>query len=122
MLKFSKLILVTILVLTGFVNAQNISGSMSGRIIDAQGAAVPAAVITAVEPNKRITVSTRTNEQGEFIFPALQPGSYTLSAEAQGFKKLTRTAIALDANDKLSLGDVSLQVGSLTETVEVAGE
>src|SRR4051794_17832065 len=119
-MKVSGKILCVLFVLALGAPAQNISGSMTGRLIDAQGAAVTGAIITAVEPAKKITVTTRTNDQGDFTFPALQPGTYNLTAEAQGFKKLTRSAVTLDANDKLALGDLALQVGSLTETVEVA--
>jgi len=121
-MKVSGKILCVLFVLALGAPAQNISGSMTGRLIDAQGAAVTGAIITAVEPAKKITVTTRTNDQGDFTFPALQPGTYNLTAEAQGFKKLTRSAVTLDANDKLALGDLALQVGSLTETVEVAAE
>lgn len=57
--------------------------------------------MTISEPTKRISESTKTNDQGDFVFPALQPGNYIVSVEAMGFKKLTRPAIALDVNDKL---------------------
>ena len=47
------------------------------------------------------------------------PGDYTVTVEATGFKKLSRTGVTLNANDKISVGDLVLEVGALTETIEV---
>ena len=95
---------------------------MSGRILDAQGAAVPGATVTVSDLAKNVNVSTKTNEQGDFVLPGLQPGLYNLRVEAAGFKRLDRSAIPLDANDKLALGALTLEVGALTEAVEVSAE
>src|ERR1700730_17881372 len=122
MRKVSMLLLFILLLLTIQGQAQNISGQMSGRILDAQGAAVPGATVTASDPSKNVTVSTKTNEQGDFVFPGLQPGLYNLRVEAPGFKRLDRSAIPLDANDKLALGALTVEVGALTEAVEVSAE
>jgi hypothetical protein len=70
--------------------AQNISGSISGHVVDQQGAAITSTTVTTVDSARRVTVSTKTNDQGDFVFPALQPGNYTLTIEAPGFKKLER--------------------------------
>lgn len=71
------------------------------------------------EPTKNVTVNATTSEGGDFVFTALQPGTYTVSVTAQGFKKLDRPNMVLNANDKLALGTLSLEVGSITESVEV---
>ena len=111
------------LLLAGFVGyAQTINGSIAGRVVDAQGAVIPNAAVTVTEPSKNVKVTTRTTAAGEFLAPGLQPGSYSISVEASGFKKLTRAGIALDANDKLGLGDLVLEVGAVTETVEVSAQ
>ncbi|MBV8819191.1 MAG: TonB-dependent receptor [Acidobacteriaceae bacterium] len=102
--------------------AQTTTGTIAGRILDQQGAAVQRASITATEPAKNINVTTNSNESGDFLLAALQPGNYTIRVEAPGFKKLERTNVALDANDKLALGDILLQVGAVTEQVEVSGQ
>jgi hypothetical protein len=52
----------------------------------------------------------------------LLPGNYSITIEANGFKKFPRSGITLDANDKLALGDLVLEVGSVTETVEVSAQ
>jgi hypothetical protein len=102
--------------------AQTISGSMAGRVTDAQGAVVPNASVTVTEPSKNLNVSSKTSAAGDFLVPGLLPGSYSISIESNGFKKLSRTGITLDANDKLALGDLVLQVGAVTDTVEVSGQ
>jgi len=100
--------------------AQSITGSLNGRVVDQQGSAVPNARVTATEPTKKLTVNTNTTVAGDFSIAGLAPGSYTVTVEAQGFKKLTRPDIALDASDKIALGDLILQIGAVTETIEVS--
>ena len=120
MKKVSLTILISLFILAVQGYAQNITGSMSGRIVDQQGAVVPNATVSAIEPAKKVTISTKTTDQGEFTLSGLQPGSYTVEVLATGFKKLERINIALDAQDKLPLGDITLQVGAVTESVEVS--
>jgi hypothetical protein len=122
MSKVSRVIFASVFVLASRGYAQNISGSMAGRIVDQQGAAVPGASVTTAEPNRKISVTAKTNDAGEFVFPGLQPGNYTLTVEAAGFKKLEKPGIPLDANDKLDLGAVPLQVGAVSESVEVSAQ
>jgi hypothetical protein len=102
--------------------AQNISGSITGRVTDQQGAVVPSVSVTATDPNQQISVATRTNEQGIFVVAGLRPGSYDLRFEATGFKRLDRTGISLNADQKLAMADLILEVGALTETVEVSAQ
>ena len=120
MRKVSLTILISLLVLAAQGYAQNITGSMSGRVVDAQGAAIPNATVTANEPAKLVNISTKTTGEGEFSLAGLLPGNYTLVVEAAGFKKLSRTNIPLDAQDKLALGNVAMEVGAVTESVEVS--
>ena len=120
--KVSASLLVFLLLVTIQAQAQNISGQMSGRVLDPQNAAVQGATVTVNDPTKNVTVSTKTNEQGDFVLPGLQPGIYNLRVEAPGFKRLDRSAIPLDANDKLALGALTLEVGTLSEAIEVSAE
>jgi Carboxypeptidase regulatory-like domain len=108
--------------LTSYGYSQSISGSISGHVVDQQGANVANAAVTVTEPTKNVQVGMKTGEGGDFAFTALQPGNYTVSVEAQGFKKVTRPNLALNANDKLGIGDIALEVGAVTETVEVSGQ
>jgi hypothetical protein len=102
--------------------AQNITGSLSGRVIDGQGAVVANASVAVSEPTKNVTTTQKSGAGGEFSIAGLLPGTYSLSVEAAGFKKLSRTGIVLNANDKLGVGDIALEVGAVTESVEVSAE
>ena len=106
--------------LPGF--AQTISGSIAGRVVDAQGGVVPNAAVTITEPSKNLRVSTKTSAGGDFLIPGLLPGNYSITIENPGFKKLSRTGITLDANDKLALADLVLEVGAITETIDVSAQ
>src|SRR5436189_6120283 len=73
--------------------AQNITGSMSGRVIDQQGASVPNAMVTVTEPAKRVTVQQKSTGGGDFAFAGLLPGDYSITVQAAGFKQLSRTVM-----------------------------
>ena len=120
MRKVSVMILLSLLVLAVQGYAQTITGSMSGRIVDQQGSAVPNATITAKEPSRNTTNTVKTNDQGDFLIAGLQPGVYNIAVEAAGFKRLERKNSTLDAASKLSMGDMTLQVGAVTESIEVS--
>ncbi len=102
--------------------AQTIDGSISGRVIDPQGAAITNAAVTVAEPAKGVKIAVKTTGTGDFTVAGLQPGSYSITVESTGFKKLVRTAIPLDANQKLAVGDMTLEVGAVTESVEVTAQ
>ena len=115
---------VCVLLLTGVLAsisafAQKITGDISGTITDASGAAVAGAVVQAVNAGTGGKQSATTNDTGFFRIVELNPGEYRLSVEAAGFKTMERQATV-----NISLvtqANFSLQVGSRTETVEVAG-
>jgi len=109
-----------LLLLTSISLAQTISGSISGRAVDQQGSVVVGATVTITEPTKSLVISRKTGDGGDFSVPGLMPGTYNVSVEAVGFKKLTRQGLALDANDRLALGDIALEVGSVSESVEIS--
>jgi hypothetical protein len=122
LIRSSQWTLLLSFLLTSYGYSQSISGSISGHVVDQQGANVANAAVTVTEPTKNVQVGMKTGEGGDFAFTALQPGNYTVLVEAQGFKKVTRPNLALNANDKLGIGDIALEVGAVTETVEVSGQ
>ena len=83
-------IFVLLALLVSAAHAQNINGSITGRVTDQQGLAVPGGSVTVSDPSQQISVSTKTNEQGVFVVPGLRPGTYNLHLEAMGFKRLAR--------------------------------
>src|ERR1017187_5255555 len=120
MRKLSATILLIVFVLAVQGYAQSITGSLNGRVVDQQGSAVPNAKVTATEATKKLTVATNTTGAGDFSIAGLAPGSYSVTVEASGFKKLTRPDVALDASDKIALGDFVVQIGALAETIEIS--
>src|SRR5207244_11829093 len=98
---------------------QTTSGSIAGNIRDAQDAAISNATVTITEQAKGVSLTTKTDDLGRFVFPQLLPGNYDLVVERAGFKKLERKYSELLANDKISVGAITLDVGSVTESVEV---
>jgi hypothetical protein len=120
MRKLSATILLIVFVLAVQGYAQSITGSLNGRVVDQQGSAVPDAKVTATELTKKLTVATNTTGMGDFSIAGLAPGNYTVNVEAAGFKKLTRPDVPLNASDRIALGELTLSLGALTETVEVS--
>ncbi len=115
-------IFVVIFVLcTGVVLAQTTSGSITGNVVDAHGSAVANATVTITEVNKGFTQTAASDDEGRFVFAQVPPGTFTILIKSSGFKKQERT-VELIPNDKLTLGNVVLEVGAVTETVEVTGE
>ncbi|MFN0084436.1 MAG: carboxypeptidase regulatory-like domain-containing protein [Blastocatellia bacterium] len=106
----------------GWAIAQTTSGSITGSISDPNQAAISNAVVRIEDSSRGFSLSATTDNEGRFVFPTLRPGTYTLRVEAAGFKKLERTGIVLVANDKLTLGDIVVQVGAASETITVTAE
>ena len=65
------------------------------------------------------TLTAVTDDGGRFVFPIVRPDTYTLQVTLPGFKTAERTNLVVNANDKLSTGALTLEVGSLTEEVTV---
>jgi hypothetical protein len=100
--------------------AQEQTGSIQGTVKDSSGAVLPGVTVEARSPSV-VGVSTAvTDAQGVYRFPALPPGTYTVSATLQGFnaQKITGT-ISLGQSLKV---DITMTVGGVAETVQVTGE
>src|SRR6266480_5215878 len=106
---------------TGVVLAQTTSGSITGNVIDAQRSAIANATATLTDVDKGFTQTATTDEQGRFVFPQVPPGTFDLVIQVTGFKTQERKVV-LVSNDKLSLGNIMLEIGAVTETVEVTAE
>ncbi|MGH9840348.1 MAG: carboxypeptidase regulatory-like domain-containing protein, partial [Blastocatellia bacterium] len=102
--------------------AQTTSGSIGGNVADPQQAAISGATVTLNDETRAFTLTATTDKEGRFVFPQVPPSTYKLTIEAKGFKKMERTSILLVANDKLTLGDLGLEVGQASETVTITAE
>lgn len=104
------------------MSAQTVSGSISGTVVDSSGNVIPAAPVKIISERTGEERSTTTNESGDFGFPALQPGSYTVSVEVTGFKPYKKTSNVLSAAERLSVGNLMMVVGAVSESVTIEAQ
>ncbi len=115
-------ILAAILAVGGIAFGQSVTGTISGVVLDPNGAVVPGAEITLVNDQTNERRNQHTNDAGRFSFASLHPGVYTVRIEHGGFETLLRTKVVLSANESLALGEITLKTGQVTETVTVTSE
>jgi hypothetical protein len=97
---------------------QEYRGSLSGRVLDPSGAAVPGAHLTLTNTATNVRLTTDANAEGNYTLPYLQPATYSLRIEHPGFKTLQRSPIEIRIDEAVTV-DASLELGSGTETVNV---
>src|SRR5438876_7304191 len=98
--------------------AQGERGTIGGTVTDSTGAVVPQARITIRNEKTNILNKAESNSAGLFVVPALEPGSYELSAEKQGFRTFRVSSIPLSVGLAATI-EVKLEVGQLSEAVQV---
>lgn len=96
-------------------------GTIRGVIKDEQGAALPGVTVTATNPGAGNPFTAVSDAAGLYRLTGLPPGSYTVSAELQGFAKFVRLAVVVRAGLNIGL-DIEMKLGALSETVEVRAE
>ena len=99
-------------------NAQSTNASIYGTVADASGAVVAKARVVSTNTKTGVAVSTVSNEAGICIFAALQPGEYSVSGEAPGFRKAVAQHVQLEVSARISV-DLKLEVGATTESINV---
>jgi hypothetical protein len=103
---------------TGLI-AQDISGTISGTILDPSGATVPGAKVTITNTDRsQVLRVITTDPTGSYSAPLIPVGQYSIKVEVAGFKTETRTAITLNVSDDLKI-NITLQVGSMSDVVTV---
>ncbi len=109
------------LALAGAASAQS-AGSITGTVKDSSGAVLPGATVTLASPAIGVTRTTTSDEHGSFVALQLPPGTYTVSVQMSGFKKVEKGNIILPTASKVNVGDILLEVGSLSEVVSVEAD
>ncbi|HUE70985.1 MAG TPA: carboxypeptidase-like regulatory domain-containing protein, partial [Pirellulaceae bacterium] len=112
------------LAFTGTVDqlrAQAVYGSIVGTVVDPTGAAIPDARVTITDLGRDVTNTTTTNEAGFFNQRFLIVGRYRVRVEAPGFNASVQESVSVSVDAETRI-DVRLQVGDVTETIEVTGE
>lgn len=97
------------------------SGSIDGTVTDTSGAVMPGVAVTATSPNEIGHPTVITNGKGQYRFPALTPGIYSLKFELAGFNTMIRQNVRTYINFTAT-ADVQLQVATMSESVTVVAE
>ena len=111
--------LLVLILLASVSFAQQLTGTLTGTVADSAGAVVPNAKITMKNEASGDIRTSVSNGSGYFSITAVQPGSYSVSIEAPGFKTWERTAIVFSQGDNKTLANIKLEVGNVSETVEI---
>jgi hypothetical protein len=109
------------LLLSPMLSAQSTGGRILGRIADPSGAVLAGVKITATNEATGVSRDTLANDSGDYVYPDLPVGTYTLSFDLTGFKKAVRRSIALDVNQVITL-NLTMQLGEQKEIVDVTSE
>jgi trimeric autotransporter adhesin len=100
--------------------AQTFLGGVRGTVKDVQGV-IPGVAVTLVNDDTGVSRDTVSNDTGEYSFPAVPPGVYTLRATVQGFKTFERQGVRISTQTFVTL-DVTLELGALQETITVTAD
>jgi hypothetical protein len=103
---------------TGTVFAQTTTGSIFGTVTDQSDGVIGGSTITATDMKTGISRTTQSNDSGNYSFPSVPAGDYTVSAQAQGFGTETQKGLHVDVNQSAN-ATFRLSIGSTTESVTV---
>ncbi len=119
------LLVVLGILLVGLVSqhaiAQTEKASVSGRVTDQSNAAIPDAEVQIKNTDTGVTTIVKTNGEGVYALPSLNPGNYVMTVNKTGFRTVSVTGMTLNVQENLSR-NFTLQVGSTAESVTVTAE
>src|SRR5215471_1875303 len=101
--------------------AQDIRGTISGTVTDPQGTSIVDAVVVVTNTDTNVATRLTTNASGVYEAPALMPGPYQVTVEAQGFKKVNRPNLLLAMRGQLRI-DIQVEVGAVSESITISAE
>ena len=108
-----------VVLLPAALMAQSTFGTILGTVTDSTGAVVPQAKIKIINQGENISKATLTDSQGNYEALNLKAGTYTVTAEASGFKTFSASQLELNARQTMRV-DVKLDLGQVSETVSVS--
>jgi hypothetical protein len=106
------------LAITAPIRAQIGTATITGRVTDPAGAAVPNVAVSVVQTETNFSFPATTNADGLFRVQSLQPGTYRLTFDANGFKRIVREGVSLRTGETLEV-NIGLEVGQVNESVTV---
>jgi hypothetical protein len=110
---------VAIMLLASFCLGQQLTGTLTGTTYDSTGAVVASAKVTMKNEASGDVRTTVSNSSGYFSITAVQPGTYSVIVSAAGFKTWSEPGIVFSQGDNRTMPNIKLQVGQVTETVEI---
>jgi len=116
----TALALVLVILSAAGLAAQSSTGTMRGTVKDSQGI-IPGATVTLTNDDNGTMRETVSNETGEYSFPALEPGAYSVKVAVPGFRSFERKGVRVNTQANVGL-DIQLEVGSLEETITVTAD
>ena len=119
-----KILMVLLLVigLTSFANAQRLMGSVTGTVSDSEGNALPGCTITLEGPNLQGQMTFVSTDEGHYRFPSVPPGeSYQVTFEMPGFRTIVRQGLKVHVGKATAI-NIVLEMSTLEEEVTVVGE
>jgi hypothetical protein len=117
-----RIVLGVILALSfSYAHAVEVTARIKGTVTDPSGAVVAKAQVTVTNADTGVVSTTTTSDSGDYIFPALPVGTYTIKVEAPGFKGFAATGIKLNIDQEF-VEPVKLTLGSNADTVSVEAD
>ncbi len=98
------------------------TGTVTGTVKDDQGGVIPGATVTLISEARGTSLEAVTTATGDFVFSNITGDTYTVRVSMDGFKTAERRGIAVSPGDRVVVGTLNLEVGTLAETVLVSGE
>ena len=123
-MKTKALFVVCVLVFclsAGELRGQESRATITGTVTDPQGARVPGATIQVKNMATNVVTTVATSERGLYAVPPVNPGQYSVTVSAPGFKTTTQGNVELRVGDRKQL-DFRLELGTPTETITVSAE
>ncbi|HEY6403635.1 MAG TPA: TonB-dependent receptor [Blastocatellia bacterium] len=102
------------------VLGQSDRGTITGTVTDSTGAAVPGASVTVTNTATNANSTAVTTNEGVYSIPALQPGAYRMRVEKSGFKRSEIAQVTVAVGSTVA-ANIAMEVGQVSEIVEVAG-
>jgi trimeric autotransporter adhesin len=109
-----------LLVAAATAGAQTFTGSIRGEVKDANGV-LPGATVTLLNEETNVSRETTTNDVGQYAFPAVTPGTYTVKVALTGYKIHERKGLTVATQQQVAL-DIPLELGAIQESITVTGE
>src|SRR5687767_4686042 len=115
-------IILAIVSLLGASALAQTSSTVAGTVKDTQGLNIPGATVTLVSETRGTTFEAVAGSTGDFVIPNVPADTYTIRVTMDGFKTTERKGVPVSLGERVSVGSIAIEVGTLAETVLVTGD